>query len=193
MAPLPSFTSLHSQEILKFLYLIGKSKRILRSGWVREKVRDPESVAEHSFRLSVMAMVFADQLGLDKERLIKMALVHDLAEIITGDLVWSRGAIIDIKKRAEKEEREKREIEKIFAMIGQQDEYRKLYSDMTERVSSEARIFWQLDKLEMAIQAFEYEVEQGKKLDEFFVNADLQISHPLLRKIFNRILRSRKK
>ncbi len=191
--PLFSPFYISSRKILKFINLVGKSKRILRSGWVREKIQNPESVAEHSFRLSVMAMILADSLGLDKEKLIKMALLHDLGEVITGDVVWSRGAIIDIRKRTEKEEQEKRGIEKIFGIIGEQDEYTKLYGDMIERVSSEAKIFWQLDKLEMAIQALEYEIEQDKKLHEFFVNANLQITHPLLKKILNEILRARKK
>ena len=57
----------------------------------------------------------------------------------------------------------------------------------------ESRVFWQLDRLEMAIQALEYEEEQDKKLDEFFVNADLYIQEPLIRGIFNDIIKSRRK
>ena len=57
---------------LDFFKTIGASKRLLRSGWVRENVKDPESVAEHSFRVGVLAMVLADQIGnnLDKNKLI---------------------------------------------------------------------------------------------------------------------------
>lgn len=178
-------------KIIDFIYRIGYSKKILRSGWTREKIKNPESVAEHSFRLSVLAVTFADQLGVDKEKLIKMALLHDLGEVITGDTVWSRGKIIDDRKRAEKEKREKKGVEEVFEIIGKSAEYIKLFEEMTERTSPEANIFWQLDKLEMAIQALEYEKEQGKKLDEFFMNADLQIHASPLRKIFLEILRQR--
>ena len=97
-------------DYLDFLKNVGKSKRLLRTGWVREKVKDPESVAEHSFRVSVLAMVLTDKLGydLDKNKLIKMALLHDLGEVITGDIVTERFDVIDIKKRdaKEKDERE---------------------------------------------------------------------------------------
>lgn len=179
------------RKITEFLTTIGKSKKILRAGWIREKIKDPESVAEHSFQLSVMAMVSADQLGVDKEKLIKMALLHDLGEVVTGDIVWSRGNIIDIKKRAEKEEIEKKGIEKVFKIIGGSNEYVKIFEEMIERTSEEARIFWQLDKLEMALQALEYERDQNKKLDEFFINADLQIHSSPLRKIFKEILKQR--
>jgi len=181
------------KRIIEFVALIGKSKKILRSGWVREKIKDPESVAEHSFQLSVLAMVLADALGVDKEKLIKMALLHDLGEAVTGDIVWSRGEIIDIKKRAEKEEQEKKGIEKVFKIIGRSNEYVEIFEEMVERESQEAKIFWELDKLEMVMQALDYEKEQNKKLEEFFVNADLQIHASPLRKIFNEILKQRPK
>ena len=186
------FTKLpSSKKIIKFLTMTGKSKKILRLGWVRENVKDPESVAEHSFRLSVLAMVLADNLSVDREKLIKMAILHDLGEVVTGDIVWSRGEIIDIKKRAVKEKLEREGIEKVFRTIGKSDEYKKIFEEMIARTSQEAKIFWQLDKLEMALQALEYEKEQNKKLDEFFVNADLQIYSPPLKKILREILKNR--
>lgn len=192
--PLLVSTKAHSpRKTIEFLTKIGKSKKILRHGWVREKIKDPESVAEHSFRLSVLAMVLADQLGVDKEKLIKMALLHDIGEVITGDIVWSRGGIIDIKKRAEKEELEKKGIEKVFKIIGKSHEYLRLFEEMIERVSLEAKVFWEIDKLEMAIQALEYERDQNRKLDEFFINADLQIYSSSLRKMLGEILKQRPK
>ena len=80
----------YPRKIVEFVAMTGKSKKILRSGWIREKIKDPESVAEYSFQLSVLAMVLADTLGVDKEKLIKMALLHDLGEVVTGDIVWPR-------------------------------------------------------------------------------------------------------
>jgi len=180
------------QDLLSFTLKIGKSKKILRSGWIREKVKDPESVAEHSFRVSVLAMIVADKLGLDKEKLIQMAILHDLGELVTGDLVWSRGKIIDLKKRQDKEELEKRGIKKIFGLIGKEEQYTELYSEMIERKTEEAKFFWQLDKLEMAVQALEYEKSDAKNLSEFFINADLQISSDFLKKVMKEIFKARK-
>lgn len=179
---------MYPQKTVNFMEMIGKSKNIPRTGWVMNKIKNPESVAEHSFRVSVLAMVFADQLGADREKLIQMALLHDLGEVITGDLVWSRGAVIDIKKRAEKEKMEEDGIESIFKLIGLSAEYKKLFKEMIERRSLEATIFWQLDKLEMAIQALEYEKSTGKKLDEFFINADAQITTPFIKTVMKHIL-----
>lgn len=180
-----------SKSVVDFIAIVGKSKKLHRAGWVREKIKDPESVAEHSFRVSVLAMVLSDTLGLDKEKLIKMALLHDLGEVVTGDIVWSRGNIIDIKKRAEKEEMEKQGLEKVFKTLENSNEYKKIFEEMIKRSSEEAKIFWQIDKIEMAMQALEYERDEHKKLDEFFVNAGLQIETPILKKIFGEILRRR--
>ncbi|MCX6731068.1 MAG: HD domain-containing protein [Candidatus Roizmanbacteria bacterium] len=176
---------------LSFLLTTIQSKGIIRTGWQMMSIPEPESVAEHSFQLCVIAMVFADQLGVDREKLIKMAIIHDLGEIFTGDIVWSRGNIIDIKKRQEKEVVESQGIEALFTKLGNLKEYQDIFLEMTERKSIEASIFWQLDKLEMAIQALKYEQDTGINLDEFFVTTDLQLTLPFLRDIFSHALAQR--
>ena len=183
--------SISADNALSFLLTTIQSKKIVRTGWKMMSIPNPESVAEHSFQLCVMALVFADQLGVDREKLIKMAVIHDLGEIITGDIVWSRGNIIDIQKRQKKEIIEAQGIEKIFAQLGSSDEYKSIFKEMTERKSVEASIFWQLDKLEMAIQALDYEKRTHKNLYEFFVNTDLQLTLPFLRDIFSCIMAQR--
>ncbi len=180
-----------AKKVLTFFTTTARSKRIIRTGWKREGVKDPESVAEHSFQLSVMAMVLADQLEVDKEKLIKMAILHDLGELSTGDIVWSRGKIMDIEKRTNKETTELLGIKKMFAAINKTNEYKNIFEEMMERKSPEAKIFWQLDKLEMAIQAMQYEKDNNKKLDEFFINTNLQLYHPFLQKIFAEVLKQR--
>lgn len=177
---------------LDFFMTVGKSKRLLRSGWVREKIEDPESIAEHSFRAGVLAMILSDKLGVNKDKLMKMAFIHDLSEIFIGDIVWIRGGIIDLKARKSKEDREMRGMVEIFDKIEDGSQYIDIFVELINRSSREARIFWQIDKLEMAFQAYEYEEEQGKKLDEFFVTADLYIKEPILRKIFKEIMKMRK-
>lgn len=182
-----------AENALSFLCTTAASKKIIRTGWKMNNIRDPESVAEHSYQLCVMAMVFADQLGVDREKLIKMAIIHDLGEIITGDLVWSRGNIIDIQKRQKKEIMEAEGITSIFEKLGHSHEYKTIFEEMVQRKTQEAEVFWQLDKLEMAIQALQYEISDKKNLEEFFVNTDLQLVHPFLRSIFDQILSARPK
>jgi len=189
----PSFQTeyISPEKILSFLSTTTQSKRVVRTGWTMMDIHNPESVAEHSYQLCVMTMVLADQLGVDREKLIKMAIIHDLGEIFTGDIVWVRGNVIDIEKRREKEQIEAAGIKKIFSIIGKIDEYRTIFEELVERKSREADIFWQLDKLEMSIQALDYEKRTHKNLGEFFVSVDLQLSSPLLRSIFAHVMAQR--
>ena len=176
---------------LVFLNSTVQSKKIMRTGWKVMRIKNPESIADHCYQLCVMAMIFGDMLDVDKERLMKMIILYGLGGTLTNDIVWARGNIIDIEKRRKKEQIEAAGIEKLFSTIGKIDEYKGLFTEMIQRKSAEADIFWQLDKLEMAIQALQYEQETGKQLDEFFVNADLQISSPFLRSIFAHVLAQR--
>lgn len=181
---------------LQFFKEVGKSKRLLRSGWIREGIKDPESVAEHSFRVGVLIMVLADKFDptLNRDRLIKMALLHDLGKPTAGDVIAERGQLIDIKKRDLEERKEREGIGKIFSKINQSGEYVLILNEMMDGKTPEAKIFWQLDKLETVIQALEYENEQEKNLEEFFLNFALYHARdPLIKEIFKDVLRNRKK
>ncbi|OGH21450.1 MAG: hypothetical protein A2958_01695 [Candidatus Levybacteria bacterium RIFCSPLOWO2_01_FULL_38_13] len=178
-------------KYLDFFKTVGKSKKLPRTGWIREKIKNPESAAEHSFRVGVLSMILAEKLEVEKDKLMKMALIHDLGEAVTGDLVWIRWGVVDLKARGKKEEQEIRGVIKLFSGIEEGKKYIKIFEEMILRSTKEARLFWQIDKLEMALQALEYEEEQGKNLDEFFATADLYVKHPVLREIFDEILSQR--
>ena len=70
---------------LNFLREAERLKNVLRSGFTSSG--RPESTAEHSWRLALMALVFADELhGLDLAHVLKLCVVHDLGEAIHGDI-----------------------------------------------------------------------------------------------------------
>lgn len=172
---------MNHSKFIEFAKLIGELKKVKRAGWVRENVKSPESVAEHSFRTIVLAMTLASQLKVNQEKLIKMAIIHDLGETAIGDLVDERGKKTDLSMRETKEEKEKEVIAEIFEKVEQKNEYLNLFTEMVERKTEEAKLFWEIDKLERTLQAFEYEKEQKLNLEEFFENADAQIKHPTLK------------
>ena len=74
------------KDIIELLHMIGKLKELKRTGWVLRKVPNPESVADHTFRVLIMALLLADKLNLDKNKCVQMALIHDISESITGDI-----------------------------------------------------------------------------------------------------------
>src|SRR3990170_2892125 len=73
-------------NLVNFFETVGKLKATARSGWVEAGIQKPESVADHTFRTSIICMIYSDLEGLDELRVLRMALIHDLPEAITGDL-----------------------------------------------------------------------------------------------------------
>ena len=176
-----------------------ESKQIKRTGWGLQGIKDAESVAEHTFSLSFLTLqlapILSDKLNypLNINKLVKMAILHDFAEIETGDIVVARGANIDEKLRMKKEEKELSGIKKLFKATDKSNLSVNLFSEMLERESLEANIFWQLDKLDMAIQALFYEIHEKKNLSEFFENARANISNEFLSSLLDEVVARRKK
>jgi putative hydrolase of HD superfamily len=150
-------------SIVKFLKAVGKLKRVKRTGWVIRGVKDPESVAEHSYRTAVTAMVVCDIEGLDSGKAVKMALLHDLQESIVGDMTRESPNFSDKRKLEE---------EAMVEILGGlpnklAGEYMDLWREYLEGITPEARVVKNADKLEMLLQAKEYE-EQGYDVRDFW-------------------------
>jgi putative hydrolases of HD superfamily len=177
---------MNPHDFTSFAKQIGTLKKLKRAGWVREEIKDPESVADHSFRTAIFAMTLAPFLKVDQLKFIKMALIHDTAESTLGDVIVERGAKIDTELLKEKEEKERDIIKNLFSMFG--GEYLKLFEEFIKRETIESKLLWQIDKLERTIQAAEYREEQKKALQEFFDGGKIFITDPLLQKILNDIL-----
>ncbi|MFH0832186.1 MAG: HD domain-containing protein [Candidatus Aenigmatarchaeota archaeon] len=91
----------------EFIGYVNKLKDIKRTGWVERGVKNPESSAEHSFMAAVLSMLLAK--NVDEKKVIKMALIHDLAESVVGDIItkenWPSGGTVTEKEKMEKEEK----------------------------------------------------------------------------------------
>ena len=75
-------------RIADFLFEVGMLKRTPRTGWQFLPGAEGESVADHSFRVAMIAFVLVrlDGSEIDADRVLRLALVHDLPEARTGDL-----------------------------------------------------------------------------------------------------------
>ena len=182
-------------DIIKFNKFIGILKTIERTGWVRNNIPHPESVAEHSFRTRILAMLLAKEMNVDPLKSIKMALIHDIRESIIGDIVTERaGTKISENLAQSKKEKESRAIKRIFSSLSKEgEEYIKLFDEFEEDRTPEARFVKQLDKLEMAIQAYEYESKYGLDLEEFYTTARTRIKDKKLVAILNELEKMRNK
>jgi 5'-deoxynucleotidase YfbR-like HD superfamily hydrolase len=74
------------QSVVRFAYEAGQLKRLPRAGWLRAGVHDPESVADHSFRVAILAYVIAVFEGADPTHAAALGLFHDLPETRLGDV-----------------------------------------------------------------------------------------------------------
>ncbi|KAG2438589.1 hypothetical protein HXX76_005139 [Chlamydomonas incerta] len=152
---------------IDFLMLLQQLKLTKRTGWVRRNVQGPESIADHMYRMSMMALIATDS-SVDVTRCIKMALVHDVAEAIVGDITPHCGVSDDDKHGLELAA-----VEKIKAMLGADtaagSEVESLWLEYEAASSPEALLVKDFDKLEMILTATQYEQAQpGLVLEEFF-------------------------
>lgn len=152
-------------KFLDFFSKIGELKEVKRSGWLARGIESPESVSDHSFRLALLALVYAKQEGLDVGKCVELALVHDLHEVNSGDIIWPTA---DEKKKFEEE---KKGMHELIQLLPEEEKQSilDLWNEYAEKQSPEAKLVHDLDKIEMLLQVLEY--LQNKKLqnaDEFF-------------------------
>jgi len=179
-------SSLHN--LVKFFGIVGKLKRTPRAGWVDVGIRQPESVADHIFRTSILCMIYADMEHLDQLNLLRMALIHDLPESILGDLTPS-------KKTKESKEKEEAAMRRILSLLPkkQREKCMTAWVEYQEGKTREAKAVKQLEKLEMALQAKEYEKtgSTSQSLERFVKSAEKTIMWPELRRLLSYILEGR--
>jgi len=182
------------QQVFALMIRLEGLKRTARTGWNKNfppghrfktrRVEGVESVADHSWSLALFALVVADLLGLDAFKLVRMALIHDVAELITLDIVtlWELDAEERARLELEKKQLEDAAMREIFLNMGGWGlSCYLLWLEYEAQSSPEARVLRELDKFECAIQAVLYQ-EQGHELDasEFMSTADSCLKSPEL-------------
>lgn len=159
------------ERYLELFEKIGDLKHTEREGWKRVGIDDPESVADHSFRAAFMSLIIGEKFDLDGFKLVKLLLVHDLAESEIGDITPE-----DPTSEQEKFEREENFLKDISRSFGDDFELAELWKEFESGESREALIARDIDKLEMILQALEYKEEYpNKDLSEFISSAEENI------------------
>ncbi len=143
---------MNQRNFIEFLNTIEKLKCNTRHSWTSSGRQ--ESVAEHSWRIAVMAMLCADEYpALDMNKVIKMCLIHDFGEAITGD-------IPAFLKTAQHEIEEDRAVSRLLSDLptAQCDELQALFDEMNAKETPEAKLFKSLDNLEALISHNEADI-----------------------------------
>ena len=147
------------RSYLDFLAIAEKLKCNTRHSWTSTGRR--ESVAEHSWRLALMAYLVRDEFPeLDMDRVIQMCLFHDMGEAVTGD-------IPAFEKTEQDETVESRAVQTLLEKLPQPyaAEVTELFREMDERKTGEAKLYKALDKLEAVIQHNEADISTWLPLE----------------------------
>ena len=143
---------MNQREYIKFLNVIEKLKCNTRHSWTSSGRH--ESVAEHSWRLAVMAMLCADEYpDLNINKVIKMCLIHDLGEALTGD-------VPAFLKTDENEKEEEKAIESLLTLLPTytKEELSALFEEMGSLKTDEAKLYKSLDNIEALISHNEADI-----------------------------------
>ncbi len=152
------------ENVLRYYVLCNKLKNIIRTGWKDWHVKKEriESVAEHIFGVQMLALGMYSEYKYDIDimKVIMMLAVHELEEIIIGDLT-----LFQIDKET-KEQLGHEAIEKVLSSLIIKDEIKNLILEFDERKTKEARFAYYCDKLECDIQSKLYDEENCVDLND---------------------------
>lgn len=151
-------------QVARFLFEAGTLKQSRRTGWWMAGVRDPESVAEHAWRTSLIASIIAKLEGADPARAAFLAVWHDTQETRTGD-VNHLG-----KKYSSEADPEAVTADQVSGMPEVlASTVRDLVGEYEARESAEAICARDADKLECMLQGIEYRA-QGYELAQRWID-----------------------
>ena len=145
------------EKVIKYYVMCNKLKNVIRTGWKnwnveRERV---ESVAEHIFGVQMLAIAMKSEYEYDIDimKVVFMLAVHELGEIVIGDLT-----MFEISKE-EKAKREKEAVHKILCGLLDGKEIENLFTEFDSHSTKEAMFAYQCDKLECDLQSKLYDEE----------------------------------
>lgn len=165
-----------AQRLQAFFAHVAALKRMPRTGWVQRGVPDPESVAAHSFGVAALAAVTASAAGADPARAVLVAVIHDVAEALTGDLTPADGVTAATKRR-----REEQAARRILAEVDPDGTLMSAWLDYAEQRTPEGRLVKDLDKVDMALQAHAYACEGTAAAGELRGSAERAIHADTMR------------
>jgi len=191
------------KDLLNFLIEVGKLKRIKRKGWVLRDVKDPETIAAHTFRMTIMAWLFCSKKKLNLDKILKMCLIHDLCEVCAGDTTpydkilpknkkqwkkiinkWPRLSKIEKEKTfLKKYQKEDKALKKLISDLptSLKKEITNLWNDYEKGLTREGRFVRQLDRIENLLQALEYwKKDRQFSMEPWWIQIEELVDDPIL-------------
>ncbi|KAF2437744.1 hypothetical protein P171DRAFT_372789 [Karstenula rhodostoma CBS 690.94] len=154
---------------IPFFHLLERLKTTHRAGWRRFGIDDCESISDHMYRMSLITMMAPASLTskLDMAKCTRMALIHDMAEALVGDITP-----VDNVSKPEKSRRESETMDYICSKLlgkfngglnGQQ--VRDIWQEYEDSETEESKFVHDVDKVELISQMVEYERKHQGSMD----------------------------
>lgn len=169
LSTLPTQAKTNSTSPVPFFHVLERLKTTKREGWRRFGIDHGESISDHMYRMSIITMFAPSSLAskINIPHCTKMALVHDMAESLVGDITPVEGVA-----KAEKSRREGATMDYLCtSLLGKVDggmagkDVRAIWQEYEDGVTLEAKYVHDIDKMELVLQMVEYERLHGGELD----------------------------
>ena len=178
-----------NNDLISFYFQINQLKNLYRQGWIRKRlgmeyINQCESVADHCFGLALLAIGIIDKYSLDYdvEKVLKLALLHELGEIYVGDYIP-----FDNITKEEKHEQESGAIKRLLESVNFDNSYYETWLEFESASSEEAVFVKELDGLEFLFQGTCY------NLDVSYLNYSIsKVTSPLLKSIVQDLIETTK-
>ncbi|KAF2656889.1 hypothetical protein K491DRAFT_777605 [Lophiostoma macrostomum CBS 122681] len=159
----------HTTSPISFFHLLERLKTTKRAGWKRFGIEQCESISDHMYRMSILTLAAPKSLSskLDILKCCRMALIHDMAEALVGDITP-----VDPVSKEEKSRRESTTMDYICnnllgkfngGLNGQ--EIREIWQEYEDSETLESHFVHDVDKMELILQMVEYERARKCELD----------------------------
>ena len=179
------------EKSIEFLKEIEQLKHVDRRVFHPQADR-MENSAEHSWHVAMFVLLFAENFeNVNRERLLKLALIHDLVEIYAGDTY-----AFDEEGRKSKKERESAAAQRLFSTLPShlREEFHELFDEFETRATAEARIINSFDKLQTWTQILANDGYTWEKLGLDFDKLDKYHGpsmkhHPFIEELYDLLTR----
>ncbi|PKK49975.1 hypothetical protein CI102_6874 [Trichoderma harzianum] len=154
-----------SSSPIPFFHMLSRLKTTKREGWRRFGIERGESISDHMYRMSLITMFAPPALAkkLDLQKCMKMALIHDMAELLVGDITPVDGVPKTEKNRREAETMDFLTKNLLRSVAGGDvgAEIRAVWQEYEDSKTLDSHFVHDVDKIELMLQMVEYE-KQGK-------------------------------
>lgn len=173
-----------ADKLLRLITRADRLESLPRTGWLVGGVVQPESIAAHIYGVAITALWIADTIDepVDTERVLRIALLHDLGEAITTDLPRP---VKQLLGREDVNEAERAAFATIADDAGVP--WLDAYEAYTDAEELEARIVKAADRIQMLAKAATYEKQRRGDVSRFFASPDPDFGIPLVADILQQL------